>query len=94
MFKKKNENQSKDAYVKVLGSNGCKKCKLVTDNAAEALSKIGLNYTVEHITDVRVIASYDVMQTPALVVGEKVVSVGKVLTVDEIVAILKRYEQN
>ena len=89
MFGKKSENGSKDAYVKVLGANGCKKCKLVTNNAKEAVSRAGLNYTVGHITDMKVIASYGVMQTPALVVGKKVVSVGKVLTTDEIFTILK-----
>ena len=35
------------------------------------------------------IASYGVMSTPALVLDEKVLSYGKVLTKDEIIALLK-----
>lgn len=93
MFRKKNEGEPKDAYVKVLGMNGCKKCKMMTDNAVDAVSKAGLDYTVAHVTDVRTVSSYGIMQTPALVIGEKLVSVGKVLTTDEIVDMLEKEAQ-
>ncbi|MFA6710416.1 MAG: thioredoxin family protein [Candidatus Methanomethylophilaceae archaeon] len=93
MFRKKSESGSKDAYVKILGMNGCKKCKMMTDNAADAVSRTGLDYTVAHVTDMKTVSSYGVMQTPALVIGERVVSVGKVLTTDEIIDILKKETQ-
>ncbi|EHR32706.1 thioredoxin family protein [Helcococcus kunzii] len=68
---------------KVLGS-GCAKCQKLEENLKEALSQNGENAEVEHVTDFAEIARYGVMSTPALVVDENVVSMGKVLTVDEI----------
>jgi hypothetical protein len=46
--------------------------------------------TIEHVTDFAQIAAYGVMTTPALVVDGKVVSYGKVLKTEEVVAILQR----
>lgn len=68
---------------KVLGS-GCAKCQKLEENLKEALSQNGENAKVEHVTDFADIARYGVMSTPALVVDENVVSMGKVLTVYEI----------
>ncbi len=42
------------------------------------------------MTDFAKIASYGVMSTPALVIGGKVVSSGKVLKKDEIVELLQK----
>ncbi len=77
-----------NAYVKVLGM-GCKKCKQLEENALEALRILGKDEVVGHVTDMAEIASYGVMSTPALVVNEKVVSFGKVLSSEEIVELLK-----
>ena len=49
-----------------------------------------MDTTIEHVTDFSKIASYGVMSTPALVVDGKVVSYGKVLKTEEVVAILKK----
>ena len=75
--------------VKVLGS-GCKKCNALEANVGEALKELGMNDTIEHVTDFAQIATYGVMSTPALVVDGKVVSFGKVLTKDEAKAILEK----
>ena len=48
------------------------------------------DYIVEHITDFAEIASYGVMSTPALVFNGEVISYGKVLTVDEVKALLSK----
>ena len=50
---------------------------------------MNLDLNVEHITDFTQIASYGVMSTPALVVNGKVVSFGKVLSVEEVKSIIK-----
>ena len=55
----------------------------------EAVKAMGINASVEKVTDIEKIISYGVMRTPALVVDEKVLSVGKVLTVEEVMSILK-----
>lgn len=81
--------KSQGSAVKVLGT-GCKKCNELEANAKEALVQLGMDPTIEHVTDFSQIASYGVMTTPALVVNGKVVSVGKVLKPDEIVSILNK----
>jgi small redox-active disulfide protein 2 len=74
--------------IKVLGS-GCKKCVSLTENTRQALSNLGLQAEVLKVTDFAEIAAYGVMSTPALAIDDKVVSVGKVLTVSEIAAFLQ-----
>ncbi len=77
------------AAVKVLGS-GCKKCNDLEANAKQALTQLGMETAIEHVTDFAQIAAYGVMTTPALVVNGKVVAYGKVLKTEEIVKILQK----
>ena len=75
--------------IKVLGTGCCNKGAILTKNTEEAVKAMGINASVEKVTDIEKIISYGVMRTPALVVDEKVLSVGKVLTVEEVMSILK-----
>ena len=77
------------ASVKVLGS-GCAKCNQLEAATKEALAELGMDTTIDHVTDFTQIAAYGVMTTPALVVDGKVVSFGKVLKKDEVVKILQK----
>lgn len=77
------------AGIKVLGS-GCAKCNALEAAAKEALSELGMDTTIEHVTDFAQIAAYGVMSTPALVVDGKVVSYGKVLKKDEVKALIQK----
>lgn len=81
--------KSQGSRIKILGS-GCAKCNQLADAAKAALEQLGMDASVEHVTDFAQIAVYGVMTTPALVVDGKVVSYGKVLKADEIVRILQR----
>lgn len=74
--------------VKVLGG-GCSKCETLLANTKEAVANVGVEAEVEYITDFAVIGSYGIMSMPALVVDEKVVSMGKVLNSSEIEELLK-----
>ena len=76
------------AGVKILGS-GCAKCNQLEANALEALKALGMDTAIDHVTDFAQIAAYGVMTTPALVVDGKVVSFGKVLQTEEVIALLK-----
>lgn len=76
------------AGIKVLGS-GCTKCNALEKAVREALMELGMNVSIEHVTDFTQIAAYGVMTTPALVVDGKVVSYGKVLRKDEAKAIIQ-----
>lgn len=83
------EQEKAQAGVKVLGS-GCTKCSELEAATAEALKELGMDTTIDHVTDFEKIAAYGVMSTPALIVDGKVVSYGKVLKKDEVIGILKR----
>lgn len=76
------------ALVKVLGS-GCAKCNKLEENTKSALKQLGMDPTIDHVTDFAQIAAYGVMTTPAIVVDGQVVSFGKVLKTEEVVKILK-----
>jgi small redox-active disulfide protein 2 len=73
--------------VKVLGP-GCKNCLALESATREAIDRLGLDATVEKVTDYAAIAGYGVMATPALVVDEKVVSTGRVLTPTHVAELL------
>ena len=81
--------KAEGASVKVLGS-GCAKCNALEAATKAALEQLGMDTTIEHVTDFSKIAAYGVMSTPALVVDGKVVSYGKVLKTDEVVNILNK----
>lgn len=72
------ETENGICSIKVLGS-GCASCHAQFENAKEAVKNIGLSAEVEYVTDLQKIMKYGVMSMPALVVNEKVVSMGKVL---------------
>ena len=53
-------------------------------------TELRLDYEIEHVTDFAEIAGYGVMTTPALVFNGEVISYGKVLTVEEVKALLSK----
>lgn len=69
--------------LKVLGG-GCSKCETLLSNLKEAVSNTKTEAEIEYITDFSVIAGYGIMSTPALMVDDKIVSMGRVLKVSEI----------
>ncbi|EFC91014.1 redox-active disulfide protein 2 [Dethiosulfovibrio peptidovorans DSM 11002] len=60
--------------IQILGT-GCAKCKKL---AEEATKELGLEYSMEKVTDIADILEFGVTGTPGLVVNDKVVSVGKI----------------
>lgn len=72
---------------KILGS-GCAKCVKLAENAEAAAKELGLDYSVGKITDRDQIIDAGVMMTPALMIDGKVKSSGKVLTAEQIKALL------
>ena len=75
--------------MKVLGS-GCKSCHELFENAQKAVSNMGISVEVEYVTDMEKVVSYGVMSTPALVVNEKVVSMGKTLKTADVEKLLHK----
>ena len=74
--------------IEILGT-GCTKCKALEEAAKQAISKIGGFHSVEKVEDVMKIMEYGVMSTPGLVVDGEVKSTGKLLSVEEIVDLIK-----
>lgn len=63
--------------LQVLGT-GCPKCKKLAENAETAAKEMGIEYTIEKVTDLAQMMKFGVMVTPALVVDGVVKVVGKV----------------
>jgi len=73
--------------IEILGT-GCAKCRALEENVKQAVAKSGKFAQIKKVEDITEIMKYGVMSTPGLVVDSKVVSVGKVLPVDEIVKLI------
>ena len=74
--------------IKILGT-GCPNCKVLEKNTKDAIEELNLKADIEKVADIAKIMEYGIMSSPALVVNEKVVSYGKVLSSEEIKKLLK-----
>lgn len=74
--------------IEILGT-GCAKCKALEEATKQAVAKIGGFHSVEKVEDIMKIMEYGVTSTPGLVVDGEVKCTGKLLNVEEIMAILK-----
>jgi len=63
--------------IQVLGT-GCPKCEKLKKNVETAVQELGVEATVEKVTDINVITGFGVMMTPALAIDGEVKVVGKV----------------
>jgi small redox-active disulfide protein 2 len=74
--------------VKVLGP-GCKRCQTTEDMVKVAAAALGIEATVEKITDYAEMAKYGIASTPGIVIDGKVVHAGGLPKEDD----LKRWLQ-
>ena len=81
------DKDNKITSIKVLGA-GCKSCHKQFKNVKKAVEELGLEIEVEYITDMEKVMAFGVMSMPAIVVNEKVVSMGKVLKSVEVIKLL------
>ena len=75
--------------IQVLGP-GCAKCEKLAANAKEAAEELGLEYTLEKVTDINEMLSFGVMTTPALVVDGQVKLVGKAASAKYVKGLLQQ----
>lgn len=76
--------------IKVLGA-GCSSCHEQYEYAKAAVNNLGIDIDVEYITDLQKVVTYGVMSMPAIVVNDKVVSIGKVLKTADVEKLLHSY---
>ena len=76
--------------IKVLGT-GCTNCKNLEKAVNLAVSEMKIEANIEKVEDIQKIMSYGIMRTPGLVINEKVVSYGKVLSVSEVKELINKY---
>ncbi|MCL6630601.1 MAG: thioredoxin family protein [Armatimonadetes bacterium] len=73
--------------IQILGT-GCPKCKALTANAQQAVQELGIDAEIEKIEDIREIMKFNILMTPGLAIDGEVKSVGKVLSPQEIKALI------
>ena len=77
--------------LQILGS-GCANCARLAGNTEAAARQLGMEFTIEKVTDMQAIVRAGVMKTPALVVDGKVRLFGRVPDVAELKTILSNPE--
>ena len=73
--------------IQILGV-GCAKCSQLAKNAEAAAKECPIDCTLEKITEIAQILSFDVIKTPALMIDGKLHCSGTVPTVGEIKAMI------
>ena len=73
----------------LIAGPGCPKCQTTEKNVRDACEQLSLDAEVMHLSDVKEYAKYGVMLTPAVIIDNKVVSSGRVPSVDEIKNLLE-----
>jgi small redox-active disulfide protein 2 len=76
--------------IQILGS-GCPNCKQLEANAREAVEHLGIQATVEKITDMDALLEMGVLRTPGFAIDGQVQKSGKVFSPAEIEESLKAF---
>jgi small redox-active disulfide protein 2 len=83
------EPEPQGLTIRVLGQ-GCANCRALTQRIMEVLSEINLVADFEHVTDIKEIARYHVMGSPALIINGKLLSAGTVPSKKQLVEWIKQ----
>jgi small redox-active disulfide protein 2 len=70
------EEVAQDSLRIVVLGPGCSQCNRLEQAVMQALTEMNISASLEHVTDVKEMAKYGFVQTPALVVNGKVVTKG------------------
>ena len=73
--------------LQILGG-GCARCHELAVRVEEAAKSSGVEFVMEHISDLKRIMDFGVMVTPALVVNGKVKVAGRIPSMEELKGML------
>jgi small redox-active disulfide protein 2 len=73
--------------IKILGS-GCPNCQRLAATAERAVAGLGVEATIEKVTDYARMMEYNILSTPGLVMNEKLVSSGRIPSEAEITSLI------
>jgi len=57
---------------------GCTRCSQLENDVRDLLSEMKIAANLDHVTDIKEIAQYGLLGSPALIINNKVLSVGEV----------------
>jgi small redox-active disulfide protein 2 len=69
--------------IQILGP-GCQKCKVLYEHTKTATEQLGLECTIEKVTNIEAIVGFGILSTPALVIDGQVKVAGRVPTAAQI----------
>jgi len=75
--------------IKILGT-GCARCRALEKVVKDAVAEINADAVVEEVQDIKKIMEYSILMTPGLVIDEKLISSGKVLSRDEVIKEIRK----
>ena len=70
--------------IKILGREGCRNCSRMFQDTIDIAAEKNLVADIQHVTDLEQVMKYGVMSLPGLVINEKVVSYGRILSKNDI----------
>ncbi|WP_409227658.1 thioredoxin family protein [Gudongella sp. SC589] len=68
--------------IKILGT-GCDKCDKSYANAQKAIDELGQEVQLEKVEDLVTMMKYGILTTPGIVVDEKVLTTGRIPSVED-----------
>lgn len=74
--------------IKILGTS-CPKCKNLYKLTKEVLDENQIEATIIKVEDIMEIMNYNIMSTPALMVDDKIVSIGRVPSKQDILQLIQ-----
>ena len=77
--------------IKVLGP-GCVNCTNLEERVKEAVNQLDMDASIEKVTDYAIMMQYGMMGSPGLVINNKLVSSGKVLSVKQVIELIRKSE--
>ena len=79
--------------IKIFGS-GCKNCQELYKNTKAAVAALKLDITVHKVEDIFLMTELGIIATPALAINDTLVSQGCVLSGEQIIDLIAKFNKN